>query len=415
MASPYSLSWADAPPYHYHGRPQPAPDSPASSDGAGPRSLWIGGLLPWMDEDYLYGCFTTSRELLSLVIKRNKQTGQSEGFGFLKFSDHTAAAHILKSYNGQKMPNAVQDFKLNWATQQPAPKKLPDPDFKLDLATQQERHAAIDSSSDHSIFVGDLAYNVTGYMLHHVFKARYPSVKSAKIIFDKFTGLSKCYGFVQFGDVDEQIQALTEMNGAYCSTRPMRIGPVPKKKSAYATILSAANSGLSLITMQTIQGWLFVGQLDQSVTSEDLMQAFSPYGELVDVKALPGKGCGFVTYSNRASAEEAIRMLNGSQLGGKAIKLSWGYPSADKQVIPVACLFATFHPSCVLFTCINIGRLKGTAAAGSDATASFGLLSIPTLTLRHANRDMDINYRQQAAHSAVRSCEEKMSVTRNSC
>jgi hypothetical protein len=93
-------------------------------------------------------------------------------------------------------------------------------------------------------------------------------------------------------------------------------------------------------------------------------------------------------------------MLNGSQLGGKAIKLSWGYPSADKQVIPVACLFATFHPSCVLFTCINIGRLKGTAAAGSDATASFGLLSIPTLTLRHANRDMDINYRQQAAHSA---------------
>jgi hypothetical protein len=63
MASPYSLSWADAPPYHYHGRPQPAPDSPASSDGAGPRSLWIGGLLPWMDEDYLYGCFTTSREV----------------------------------------------------------------------------------------------------------------------------------------------------------------------------------------------------------------------------------------------------------------------------------------------------------------------------------------------------------------
>lgn len=325
MASPYSLSWADAPPYHYHGRPQPAPDSPASSDGAGARSLWIGGLLPWMDEDYLYGCFTTSRELLSLVIKRNKQTGQSEGFGFLKFSDHTAAAHILKSYNGQKMPNAVQDFKLNWATQQPAPKKLPDPDFKLDLATQQERHAAVDSSSDHSIFVGDLAYNVTGYMLHHVFKARYPSVKSAKIIFDKFTGLSKCYGFVQFGDVDEQIQALTEMNGAYCSTRPMRIGPVPKKKNSFRSkqwtesYHDANNSRL------------FVGQLDQSVTSEDLMQAFSPYGELVDVKALPGKGCGFVTYSNRASAEEAIRMLNGSQLGGKAIKLSWGYPSADKQ------------------------------------------------------------------------------------
>jgi RNA recognition motif-containing protein len=81
-----------------------------------------------------------------------------------------------------------------------------------------------------------LAYDVTGYMLHHLFKAHYPSVKSAKIIFDKSTGLSKCYGFVQFGDVDEQIQALTKMNGAYCSTRPMRIGPVPKKKSMYPNV-----------------------------------------------------------------------------------------------------------------------------------------------------------------------------------
>lgn len=175
-------------------------------------------------------------QLLSLIIRRSKQTGQSEGFGFLNFADNTTTAQVLKSYNGQKMPNAVQDFKLNWATQQPAPEKLPDTDSKLDLATQQDapqRHADDNSSSDHSIFVGDLAYDVTEYMLHHLFKTRYPSVKSAKIIFDRFTGRSKCYGFVQFGDVNEQTQALTEMNGAYCSTRPMRIGPVPNKKSTH--------------------------------------------------------------------------------------------------------------------------------------------------------------------------------------
>ncbi|KAL5670751.1 hypothetical protein ACJX0J_015057, partial [Zea mays] len=103
---------------------------------------------------------------------------------------------------------------------------------------------------------------------------------------------------------------------------------------------------------------------------------------LVDVKALlAGKDCGFVT----ASAEETIRMLNGNQLGGKAIKLSW----ADKQVIPVACLFATFHPSCVL----NSG---GGGGFGRDCF----VWSPHTLTPKHANRDMDINYRQQAAHSA---------------
>jgi RNA recognition motif-containing protein len=179
--------------------------------------------------------FPTNLQLLSLVVKRSKHTGQSDGFGFLRFTDNATATRILKSYNGQKMPNADQDFNLNWAAQSYAPGKLPEQDPKLDRATQQDRHtdeaaAAAASSSEHAIFVGDLAHDVTEYMLHHLFKSRYPSVKSAKVIFDKLTGHSKCYGFVSFGDANEHAQAMTEMNGAYCSTRPMRIGPAPNKK-----------------------------------------------------------------------------------------------------------------------------------------------------------------------------------------
>ena len=45
--------------------------------------------------------------------------------------------------------------------------------------------------------------------------------------------------------------------------------------------------------------------------------------------------------SCRASAEEAMRMLNGSQLGGNAMRLSWFRRAANKQVASVACLFAT--------------------------------------------------------------------------
>ncbi|CAO1940080.1 unnamed protein product [Urochloa humidicola] len=351
MAPTHPLSWADAPPYHYHGttsQPAPAPTKGEEDDaGAGARSLWIGGLLHWMDEDYLYACFTYSPVLLTLFIKRSKNTGQSEGYGFLKFTDHTSATHILKSYNGQKMPNTDRDFNLNWAAHPPAPDKLPDQDSKLDWATQQDGHPD-DPASEYAIFVGDLAYDVTDYMLHHLFKTRYPSVKSAKVIFDKLTGRSKGYGFVRFGDANEHIQAMTEMNGAYCSTRPMRIGPAPNKKSTY----THRPTNLCHLTLQCIkhallyfdhstQGTdsyhdptnsrLFVGCLDQSITDDDLLGAFSPYGELVSVKVLAGKACGFVTYSNRASAEEAMRMLNGSELGGKSLRVSWGRRSGNKQ------------------------------------------------------------------------------------
>lgn len=326
MAPTHPLSWADAPPFHYHGAPKrDYGGGGAGPDGGGGRSLWIGGLLHWMNEDYLYACFTRSSELASIVIKRSKQTGQTEGFGFLNFHDHTAAAQILKSYNGQKMPNADQDFKINWAAQQPAPVKLPDQGSEHIGTTRAHQDApqthVDDASSDHTIFVGDLAYDVTEFMLHHLFKTRYPSVKGAKVIIDRLTGRSKGYGFVYFGDVNEHLQAMTEMNGAYCSTRPMRIGPASGKKNfVHNKPCHDPNNSR-----------LFVGHLDQSITNEDLVQAFSPYGELVDVKVLGGKGCGFVTYLSRVSAEEAIKMLDGSHLGGNAMKVSWGRRFANKE------------------------------------------------------------------------------------
>ncbi|TVU40123.1 hypothetical protein EJB05_13573 [Eragrostis curvula] len=337
MAPSPPLSWADAPPYHYHGPPLPlpktAPPEEAAEGGEGgpeeARTLWIGGLLHWMNEDYLYGCFNRVPELVSLKIKQSKHTGKFDDFGFLQFADHTTADHVRQSYNGQKMPNADRDFRLNWPAyaQQPSEKHA-DQHVKLNSGTQQQDapqgHA--DVYSDHSIYVGSLAYDVTSFMLQHLFKSRYPSVKSATVICDKDTGRSRGYGFVGFGDVNELRQAMTEMNGAYCSTRPMRIGPVPDRK-----MHPNGTQGTDFYHQDSNTSRLFVGNLDQSVTSEDLKQACSPYGEVVDVKVLEAKRCGFVTYANRASAEEAVRMLNGSQLGGSTIKVSYARPLASKQ------------------------------------------------------------------------------------
>jgi RNA recognition motif-containing protein len=146
-------------------------------------------------------------QLVSVVIKRNKETGQSEGFGFLNFADHEAADLVLQSYHGQKMPNTDRDFALNWAWTTPG------------------KHA------DHvcAIYAGDLSLDVKDFMLYHLFKSRYPSVKSAKVAWDDIAGCSKGYGFVMFGDVNECRQAMNEMNGAYCSTKRMRVSPATNK------------------------------------------------------------------------------------------------------------------------------------------------------------------------------------------
>ena len=111
---------------------------------------------------------------------------------------------------------------------------------------------------------------------------------------------------------------------------------------------------------------IFVGNLDSNVTDEHLRQVFSQYGELVHVKIPAGKRCGFVQFSDRlvfseafmlpstfptfgvrslmssvfcflyyfrSCAEEALRILNGTQIGGQNIRLSWGRSPSNKQVV----------------------------------------------------------------------------------
>lgn len=41
----------------------------------------------------------------------------------------------------------------------------------------------------------------------------------------------------------------------------------------------------------------------------------------------------FVIDCNRSCAEEALRMLNGTPLGGQNIRLSWGRSPSNKQVL----------------------------------------------------------------------------------
>jgi RNA recognition motif-containing protein len=196
------------PPQPYYAAPPPqAMPAPAAADEV--KTLWIGDLQPWMDESYIYNCFAATGEVQSVKLIRDKQSGQLQGYGFVEFTSRAAADRILQTYNGQMMPNVEMVFRLNWAS------------------AGEKR----DDTPDYTIFVGDLAADVTDYLLQETFRVHYPSVKGAKVVTDKMTMRSKGYGFVKFGDPTEQARAMTEMNGMLCSSRPMRIGPAANKKT----------------------------------------------------------------------------------------------------------------------------------------------------------------------------------------
>lgn len=80
---------------------------------------------------------------------------------------------------------------------------------------------------------------------------------------------------------------------------------------------------------------IYVGNLPYSLTDDDLLGAFSQFGEVSSVNIITdkfsgqSKGFGFVEMPNNSEADEAIKALNGSALKGRNIKVNQAKPRAE--------------------------------------------------------------------------------------
>lgn len=209
-----------------------------------------------------------------------------------------------------------------------------------------------DRGPEYSIFVGDLGPEVNEYVLVSIFQQRFPSCKSAKIMSDPISGLSRGYGFVRFNDEADQQRALQEMQGVYCGNRPMRISTAtPKNKNQGGGPPMGGMPGGPMGGMYGMGGppppqqmgyypgsqpqpmnqftdpnntTVFVGGLSGYVTEDELRSFFQGFGEITYVKIPPGKGCGFVQFVQRHAAEMAINQMQGYPIGNSRVRLSWG-------------------------------------------------------------------------------------------
>lgn len=75
---------------------------------------------------------------------------------------------------------------------------------------------------------------------------------------------------------------------------------------------------------------LYVGNLNYSVTSEELENLFTDYGMVREVKIIEGRGFGFVEMSNQSEAEKALEALNGSVFKGRTMKVDKARPRRER-------------------------------------------------------------------------------------
>ncbi|KAJ3282479.1 hypothetical protein HK104_010873 [Borealophlyctis nickersoniae] len=310
------------------------------SFGGEKTTLWMGDLEPWMDEPYIKQLWYSLGETVNVKMIRDRATGGNAGYCFVDFVGTAAAMKALNTVNGTVIPGTTRVFKLNWASG----------------GGLNDRR---DMGPEYSIFVGDLDPTVTDYMLFRrcwdkytglelnhpksLFQGTYVSCKSAKVVTDPHTGQARGYGFVRFYDEAEAQRAIHEMQGVMCGSRAMRISIATPKNRVGGAPMQTPMQGQGGYYGGQGQGGqpsdydpfndphnttVFVGGITAPITDEDLRNFFAHYGEIVYTKVPPGKGCGFVQFAHRQSAEMAINQMHGSYLGGSRVRLSWGRSQA---------------------------------------------------------------------------------------
>ena len=75
---------------------------------------------------------------------------------------------------------------------------------------------------ENRLYVGNLPYSTTEDELRETF-SEYGEVLSATIIFERDTGRSKGFGFVEMGTEEEATNAVTGLNGADFGGRTLRV------------------------------------------------------------------------------------------------------------------------------------------------------------------------------------------------
>ena len=82
---------------------------------------------------------------------------------------------------------------------------------------------------------------------------------------------------------------------------------------------------------------IYVGNLSNDVTDEDLRQAFEAFGEVSSINIIKdrfsgeSRGFGFVEMPTKTEAEAAIEAVNGQEIKGRAVSVNEARPKADNR------------------------------------------------------------------------------------
>ncbi|KAL6503206.1 poly(A) binding protein Pab2 [Orobanche hederae] len=257
-------------------------------------SLYVGDLDVNVTDDQLYEMFSQVGQVLSVRVCRDLSTRRSLGYGYVNYSNPHDAARAMELLNFTPLSN------------------------KMIRVMYSHRDPSIRKSGTANIFIKNLDKTIDNKALHDTFSS-FGNILSCKIATDHI-GQSKGYGFVQFDTEEAAQNAIDKLNGMLINDKQVFVGHFLRKQERDTAIVKTKFNNV------------FVKNLAESTTDEDLKNIFGEYGTItssVVMRDADGKSkCfGFVNFENADAAAKAVEALNGKKFDEK----EWYVGKAQKK------------------------------------------------------------------------------------
>ncbi|KAM3197539.1 hypothetical protein ACQJBY_072925 [Aegilops geniculata] len=285
---------------------------------SGKANIFIKNLVPNIDGKSLSDMFGRYGTILSCKVATHFN-GQSKGYRFVQFAEETSANDAVDSLNG-KLVNGKQIFVGLFIR-------------------RQERQPNISVSNYTNVYVKNLPKEFTHTDLLQEF-GPFGTITSAVIMRDN-DGISKCFGFINYGESECAAEAVKSLNGKMIKDTILYVGRAQKKSEREAELKENFERARNE-KFKKFEGLnLYVKNLDDSINDINLRGLFEFFGEIGSCKVMVdsqgrSKGYGFVSFTTIEAVHKAIDGMNRKIVGEKPLYVGVAQRKEERRAMLVA-------------------------------------------------------------------------------